>query len=241
MKKLIYSLIFLTVLFSCKKDDVQYYEEQDPVTDIDGNVYETVKIGDQIWMAENLRVTKYRNGDALKNITDGKEWCSTSGGRYCSYNNDESLIPEYGLLYSLSAVTDIRNIAPEGWHIATDTEWETLKDYIISFPKRYGDLSKALSAKYGWKESNDRFPCSPGYDMESNNSSGFSAVGGGIRNGSSHTGSFEYFNIWGCWYSIRDGQYKNQGYWFMLSSKNYLLRYEYWEVNGFYVRCVKDL
>ena len=90
------------------------------VTDIDGNVYHTVTIGTQTWMVENLNSTKYRNGEPL--LSD--EWCN--------YLNDASYGMKYGKLYKWSAVTNIRNLAPLGWHIASDDEWSTLGNYIIS-------------------------------------------------------------------------------------------------------------
>jgi hypothetical protein len=88
--------------------------ETGTVTDIDGNVYQTVKMGDQWWMAENLKVTHYRSGEAIPNVTDGGEWSNLSNGAYCSYDNADSNIATYGLLYNWFAVADSQNIAPAG-------------------------------------------------------------------------------------------------------------------------------
>ena len=100
------------------------------VTDIDGNLYYTVKIGEQWWMLENLRVTHYRNGDAIPNVTDDAEWEGLSTGAYCDYDNDPANVATYGRLYNWYAVGDSRNIAPAGWHVPSDDEWQTLVDYL---------------------------------------------------------------------------------------------------------------
>jgi uncharacterized protein (TIGR02145 family) len=88
------------------------------VTDIDGNVYQTVTIGNQIWMAENLKVTHYRNGDEIPNVTVQEDWKNLTTGAYCNYNN----VAVYGRLYNWLAVNDNRNIAPAGWHVPSDAE-----------------------------------------------------------------------------------------------------------------------
>ena len=82
------------------------------ITDVDGNVYNTVTIGTQVWMKKNLKVTHYRNGDAIDNI-------------------DSPDVVRYGRLYDWHAVNDKRGLAPEGWHVPTDAEWSTLTDYLI--------------------------------------------------------------------------------------------------------------
>lgn len=96
------------------------------VTDIDGNVYRTVKIGSQWWMAENLKVTHYRNDDAIPNITDNTEWSTHTTGAYCCYNNAPDSAATWGGLYNWHAATDGRNLAPAGWHVPSDAEWQTL-------------------------------------------------------------------------------------------------------------------
>lgn len=92
------------------------------VTDIDGHVYPTCTIGNKMWMAANLRVTHYRNGDPIPLITDSTAWSSTTTGAYCNYNNDTTYTTTYGQLYNWYAINDSRNIAPEGWHIPTNEE-----------------------------------------------------------------------------------------------------------------------
>jgi uncharacterized protein (TIGR02145 family) len=115
---------------SCSDDPVSSGSGGDntgTVTDIDGNVYNTIKIGDQWWMAENLKVTRYRNGDDIPNVTLDSEWAALSTGAYCSYQNNSGNETTYGLLYNWYALEDSRNIAPDGWHVPTDEEWKELE------------------------------------------------------------------------------------------------------------------
>ena len=138
--------------------------------DQDGNVYKTVKIGDQWWMAENLKVTHYRNGDAIPNVTDNTEWADLSTGAYCAYDNDENNADIYGYLYNWYAVDDSRNIAPTGWHVPTDDEWADLVTYLGGNSVAGGKLKEADTAH--WNSPN----------TGATNESGFSALPGGYRN-----------------------------------------------------------
>ena len=105
-------------------------EPAEPVKDIDGNIYKTVKIGNQIWMAENLKVIHYRNGDLIPEIKGKFEWEEREQEQepaWCCYENDTSNIKIYGLLYNWYAVSDRRSIAPEGWRVPTDDDWKELE------------------------------------------------------------------------------------------------------------------
>jgi len=98
------------------------------VTDIDGNLYQTIQIGNQVWMAENLKVTHYCNGESIPNVTAGSEWDSLTTGAYCNFDNDTNIVATYGRLYNWYAVNDSRNLAPIGWHVPS-AEY----NYIIIF------------------------------------------------------------------------------------------------------------
>jgi len=101
------------------------------VTDIDGNIYNTVQIGNQEWMAENLRVTHYRDGTAITIVTDNTAWSYLSTEAYCINNNNESNeVDTYGALYNWYAVSNSSNIAPEGWHVPTHDDWIELEMYL---------------------------------------------------------------------------------------------------------------
>ncbi|MEI6140785.1 MAG: fibrobacter succinogenes major paralogous domain-containing protein [Mariniphaga sp.] len=98
-----------------------------PLTDADGNVYHTITIGSQVWSVENLKTTKYRNGDPIANVTEYASWAALATGAYCWYNNDATTYKTtYGALYNWYAVDDSRNIAPKGWHVASDADWTIL-------------------------------------------------------------------------------------------------------------------
>ena len=99
------------------------------LTDIDGHQYKTVKIGTQVWMAENLDVSHFRNGDP---IPESKDWITSEDGKpaWCYYNNEVTNGNKYGRLYNWYAVNDKRGLAPKGWHIPTDAEWKILINYL---------------------------------------------------------------------------------------------------------------
>jgi len=94
--------------------------------DYDGNAYPTCQIGTQVWMAENLRVKHYRNGDVIPNVTNNGAWGALNTGGYCWYENDSINSAKYGFLYNYYAVDDSRGLCPVGWHEPADAEWTTL-------------------------------------------------------------------------------------------------------------------
>lgn len=144
-----YQFILLVMLFlitySCKKDESIANEkttaEFNPnliygtMKDQEGNIYRTIKIGNQIWMAENLRTTKYRDGTPIEsftvtNVNIATTWDNLKTGAYINYNDDVSEINTYGRQYNWYAVIDSHNIAPLGWHIPSYTEWNTLFKFL---------------------------------------------------------------------------------------------------------------
>ncbi|MBN2281142.1 MAG: hypothetical protein JXQ65_11220 [Candidatus Marinimicrobia bacterium] len=136
------------------------FQETGTVTDIDGNTYKTVKIGDQWWMAENLRVTQYRDGTSIPYVTNSDGWNDQNDnetGAYCAYDDTPGNVDPYGYLYNWFAVNgDIdgdddkdKEIAPAGWHVPTDDEWEALKDYL-TINGHSGTEGTALKSTSGW-------------------------------------------------------------------------------------------
>ena len=157
------------------------------VNDIDGNQYNVVKIGTQVWMKENLKTTRYRNGDLIGTTTPATlviEGESTPEYQW-TYAGNESNVAAYGRLYTWYVATDCRNVCPKGWHVPTDAEWTTLTDYLINNGYGYGggykgmDIAKSMAATSGWVA--DELPGSAGNDQRSNNSIGFTALPGGAR------------------------------------------------------------
>ena len=127
------------------------------VTLFDGHEYSTISIGNQVWMTENLQTTHYQNGDPIITGLANNEWSSTTSGAYAIYNNDPANIDSYGLLYNWYAVTDNRNICPEGWHVPSNNEWAILANYLIANGYGFGgngvDIGKAMAAISGWNAS----------------------------------------------------------------------------------------
>ena len=103
---------------------------QDTVTDIDGNEYETVEIGEQVWMAENLKVTHYNDGTEIPTGYSDDDWAGLSTGAYAVYDDNESNADTYGYLYNWYAVDDDREVCPASWHVPTDGEYTALSDYL---------------------------------------------------------------------------------------------------------------
>ena len=212
------------------------------VTDIDGNVYHTVTIGTQVWMVENLKTTRYRNGDTIGTTTPvTKNINSETEPKYqWAYNGDESNVTKYGRMYTWYVVNDSRNIAPIGWHVPTYGEWLTLVYYLSANGYNYDGttahnrIAKSLASNMDWNTSTDTGAI--GNDLTMNNTSGFSALPCGTRDSDGKLHSFGYKGNW--WSS--HGYAKNAWSWSlyyssydlfgMYNSKNY----------GFSVRCVRD-
>jgi len=159
-------------------DDNEQNSNTGSVSDIDGNSYKTIKIGDQWWMAENLEVTHYRNGDAISFPTDSSSWASTTHGAYGIYKNENVNANTYGYLYNWFAINDNRNIAPDGWHVATDEEWKELEIGLGMSQAEADNIEwRGLIAPKLRESGNEHW----GVGLDSNNESGFTALPAGLR------------------------------------------------------------
>lgn len=107
---------------------------QEVIKDFDGNVYKTVKAGNQIWSAENLRVTHFRNGQAIPNVKEDKQWDALTSSAYCDVANNPSRAEEQGRIYNWYVIADERNVCPAGWHVPSETEWQILIKYLAETP-----------------------------------------------------------------------------------------------------------
>jgi len=195
------------------------------VSDINGNEYKTVKIGRQWWMAENLKVTCYHNGDTIPNVTNNTEWANLTSGSMCSYDNDNSNIAAYGLLYNWFVVNDNRGFAPEGWHVPTDDEWQILTAYLGGSGYAGGLLKEEGPAHWD----------SPNIDAA--NYSGFSALAGGYRY---DDGNFKHRGVNADFWT--SSEYDSMRAWAReLNSYNSIVdRGAAGKNAGFSVRCVRD-
>jgi uncharacterized protein (TIGR02145 family) len=211
------------------------------VKDYEGNLYNTVKIGNQIWMAENLKTTRYSNGDLIGTTTpDTLNISGETTPKYqWAYAGNESNAATYGRLYTWYAVTDSRNVCPAGWHIPSDAEWTALTDYLTNNGYGYegsgSDIAKSLASTSGWTA--DETAGNVGNDQSSNNSSGFTALPGSLRYVTGNFFSIGGDGIW--WSAIEQG---TNYAWCRYLGYRYSIVYRYNEYKGYglSVRCVKD-
>ena len=227
--KWIYPLAVMSILLglsnSCKKNDVTTIVPT-TVTDIDGNVYHTIKIGTQVWMLENLKTTKYRNGDTIPNVNDTTQWESlTTTGAYCNYDNNPDNSAIYGLLYNWMTVTGSDSIAPKGWHVPTQIEWTILSNYLGGLGPAAGKLKEAGTAH--WQAPN----------VGATNEVLFTALPGGMRISYGKFTGLGYLGAW--WTSTGDAAYDAWGRYINYNDST-LYRYDDTRKVGFSVRCIMD-
>ena len=196
------------------------------VIDIDGNAYKTIVIGTQTWMAENLRVTRYSNGDSVPNVTDTAKWMNLLDGAYCNYNNTSSLdtIATYGRLYNWYAATDSRNIAPKGWRVANAEDWLILFDYLGGDTIASNKLKEAGSIH--WRD-----------PFHSDNSSGFTALPGGFID---KANPFDGLRFFGCWWVASDYDNVKAPFFFLFFYDSKIWKGFNYKLNGYSLRCIKE-
>jgi uncharacterized protein (TIGR02145 family) len=197
------------------------------MTDQEGNVYKTIVIGSQEWMAENLNTTIYRNGDPITNMLPSKEWTNTSItqlGTWVSYDNDSQYDCPYGKIYNWYVISDPRQVCPTGWHVPTNDEWTTLVDYLGG-PEVAGGKMKSTSLNY-WLYTN----------QDASNESGFSSLGCGYIYG-------QLFNFYG-WNAMLWSSTEYDTYFAYHLELNWSWGFSYQipsdKVDGYSIRCVKD-
>jgi uncharacterized protein (TIGR02145 family) len=244
-------LILFISFISCRKDTNQSLSpEYGTITDIDGNIYKTVKIGGQWWMAENLKVTRYQNGDSIDYVEirlqrDSTKWSSIQSGAYSIIDNLDSTSQNYqgkmfGYLYNGFTIADTRNIAPAGWHIPRDSEWKQLEEYLgMSYAEvdkvnwRGNDEGNKLKTYKGWNISSDK------YKIWGSNESGFTATGGGCCMYTGIWGSPGTFSTGFWWSSSLEGN-NEAWYRYLDYNKANVFRFHGLLSYGFSIRCVKD-
>ncbi|MBP5710358.1 MAG: hypothetical protein J6W84_05215 [Bacteroidales bacterium] len=216
------------------------------VTDKDGNTYNTVQIGKQCWMKENLRTKSYSDG---RSITYGASNTSTSTAYYYYPYGSNSNITTYGLLYNVAAVFDgagsstanpsgIKGICPNGWHLPSRAEWTQLTDYVganLNFQcnSSYKNYAKSMCSTSGWN--NGYSACTPGNSPATNNATGFSVQPAGYFDGSAYASSGQHSRIWTTYKNSSNAYYIQFSYY---GPASYQLSSKFYEANS--VRCVKD-
>jgi uncharacterized protein (TIGR02145 family) len=233
-------LIFVLTLCVCCSDNNPTEPDNNIVTMTgnDGTVYQTIKIGDKWWMAENLKETLFRNGDFIPERSNHVQWRNHTTGARCSYQNNENNANIYGYLYNWYAVIDSRNIAPQGWHVPTDEEWKQL-EIVLGMNQAAADSLNFRGTNEGSKLAGNAIYWYDG-DLKNDpafDESGFSAVPAGIRN--YLYGEFSSLRV-GAWFwsSTEVSDYAwSRNLFFYLSGVN---RESSLKNNGYSIRLVKD-
>ena len=226
MKKLLYLLsISFLMLQSCSSSDSDNNTNTTSISDVDGNVYQTVTICNQTWTKSNLNVSKYRNGDEILQATTPSELNGLSTGAWCYYQNNTANGTIYGKLYNWYAVNDPRGLAPQGWHIPSDAEWTSLIN-CLGGEYEAGRALKKTGVSH-WEDPND-----------ATNSSGFTALPGGFN----QNGTFNYEGSYGIWWSssIDNNSFSKSWVRFIMATSPMCVRMNYSRTFYHSVRCVKD-
>ena len=257
MKKLILALALTSILFACKKETSNTTNSNttnnstsvvcvdnptinftaigtpvgkfsDCIKDIDGNVYKTVTIGTQTWMAENLKTSKYSDGTIIPNVKDSLEWDKLTTGAWCYYNNDAANNAKYGKLYNWYAVSKTsngnKNVCPTGWHVPSDAEWSILTGFLGGDSIAGGKLKEVGTTS--WKNPK----------KIATNISLFSGLPGGNGGG----GDFFKFGYRGYWWSTSETSNSVALFLILDYSNNKAYRADDEKYGGLSIRCVKD-
>jgi uncharacterized protein (TIGR02145 family) len=202
---------------------------QNNMSDIDGNTYKTVQIGTQVWMAENLKVSKYNDGSTVPNVTEDSIWEYNKTGASAYYNNDVANNVKYGKLYNWFAVSKTtnnnKNICPTGWHVPTDAEWTVLTDYLGGADVAGGKMKEVGTTNWG----------SPNTDAT--NISLFTGLPGGNRRGG---GSFDLAGELGVWWSATQYDSSSARYRYLMNYSSLVDSSFDSKKKGLSVRCVRD-
>jgi len=231
-----------SIIIPAIKDSVV---ESETVTDIDGNIYNTIKIGNQTWLKENLKTTKYNDGSDISKVTDNSAWVFLNTPAFCWYDNDSSTYSaNYGALYNCFAANS-NKLCPRGWHVSSDAEWTILENYLITNDFNFdgtvlgNKYAKSLASTSVWSTDtgigtvgNSDYPLY-------RNKSGFTALPSGVRG--ADIGAFYSINNSGYWWSpsiidSTNGAYTRQ----LFYSCNYVLKSYDSKKEGLSVRCLKD-
>jgi uncharacterized protein (TIGR02145 family) len=215
-----------------KKLEKIIYPPDTTAIDMDSNAYAIITIGDQEWMAEDLRTTKYSDGTPIDNVTDAAEWISLNTPAFCWYMNDESHKVPNGALYNWYAV-NTEKLCPVGWHVPSDEEWKTLEMAL--------GMDAMEADQQGWRGTNEgnKLKSIDGWvSGQGTNESGFNAMAGGLRDWDD--AAFYWLGYYSHWWTStasdsysawdRDISYTSTGIFRFPNSKNY----------GMSVRCLKN-
>lgn len=239
-RHLVFTVLFLLLsgllLSGCKDENVPEPSlETGEVTDIEGNIYKTVKIGSQWWMAENLRTNIFRDGRPIQQLQGNTDW-ENANAAYCIYDNNNN---SPGYLYNYEAVSSPNGLAPEGWHIPTDEEWKQMEKFL--------GMSNDQADKLAWRGTTEgdklKIEGPQGWTQTENvwgtNESGFTALAGSCR---LHNGTFGNPGLYatGFWWSSTKYDSTESYYRYLDYKESRVFRSYVSNKYGMSVRCIKD-
>ena len=213
------------------------------ISDIDGNVYQSVTNCSQTWTKTNLNVSKYRDGITIPQVTDPAQWNNLTTGAWCYYNNDPANGTTYGKLYNWYAVAGIydeaslnnpslrKQLAPTGWHIPTRAEWTTLTNCLDGESVAGGKMKQTGTSL--WSAPN----------TGATNESGFSGLPAGIRDSPWGNAIYKENKVRAVWWSITDNNDVLAYYYNLYNStanSDLSSSDTHWKSSGFSVRCIKN-
>jgi uncharacterized protein (TIGR02145 family) len=214
-------LLYVLILLYIRLNGLQAQS----VKDADGNVYLTVNIGKQVWMAENLKTTKLNDGKAISLVTDEKKWKGLQAPGFCYFNNDPANKDIYGALYNWFTV-NTKKLCPKGWHVPSDSEWKTMVDFIGG-KNTAGDKLKE-SGNDHWKNAM----------LTTTNDFDFTALPAGTR---LYSGSFpEFGSSYAVWWTATEYSSLAAYNWGLHASSSRVFNGYDNKESGFSVRCVQD-
>lgn len=241
MMKTQISFLFLLGLFA-----FALHTYAQTVTDIDGNVYNTVEIGTQVWMQENLKTTHYQNGKAIPLVTDAFEWGTINTPAYCNFNNNQSIANIYGRMYNWYAVDDTNKLCPAGWHVPSHNEWTILERAICTSSTCVTDFPFDTARGWAGTDEGDKLKEAGEAHWSAGNTgtntSGFTALPGGYRN----TYEFRELGNDGYWWTSTENPFKGRSDGWAFSRHLFVVDDQIDRLDqtfmrwGFSVRCVRD-
>jgi uncharacterized protein (TIGR02145 family) len=212
------------------------------VTDIDENIYKTVTIGTQVWMAENLKTTKYNDGTEIPHVSSDIDWFDLNGPAYAWYGNSPLNKDVYGALYNWYTVNTYK-VCPTGWHVPTDDEWTKMENYLINNGYNFdgtttdNKIAKAMILPNRWSSHTGTGTGGNTDYSAKQNVTGFSALPSGYRY---NYGFFDYEGDYGLWWSATESDSSNAWHRILSYNNAAVIRYDNYKKYGYSVRCIKD-
>jgi uncharacterized protein (TIGR02145 family) len=231
------NVIDILIQVDCILEDC--WEPNVSCTDYDGNNYETVIIGNQEWMAENLRTTHYNNGDAIPTGLSNSDWANTSSGAYSDYDNNPTNSETYGRLYNWYTKDDYRGVCPIDWHVPTDEEYKELEMFL--------GMSQSEADDIGWRGANEGSKLAgyaslwPDGSLENSaefSTSGFNGVPSGYR---TSNGGYSNLGYYGSFWSSSESTSNTSWYRLLGYTNSDITRFYINKSSGYSVRCVRSV